>query len=73
MIDILNPECIVIGSIYARNVNLFNSAVEEIIKKEALGQSLNVCQIKPAQLGENIGDYAAISIACNLVNNEVYA
>jgi glucokinase len=72
LIDILNPECIVIGSIYARNVNLFNPVIEEIVKKEALSQSLKVCQIKPAQLGENIGDYAAISIACNLVNNEVY-
>jgi len=72
LIDILNPECIVIGSIYARNVNLFNPVVEKIVKKEALSQSLNVCQIKSAQLGENIGDYAAISIACNLINNEVY-
>ena len=69
LIDILNPECIVIGSIYARNVDLFYPIVEKILKEETLALSLDVCQIKPAKLGENIGDYAAVSIASNLINN----
>lgn len=68
LIDILNPECIVIGSIYDRNVDLFFPVVEKILKEEALRVSLDVCQIKPALLGENIGDYAAVSIASNLIN-----
>ncbi len=69
LIDILNPECIVIGSIYARNEDLFYPIVEKVLKEEALSISMGVCQIKPALLGENIGDYAAISIACNLINS----
>ncbi|MDD2437626.1 MAG: ROK family protein [Massilibacteroides sp.] len=69
LIDILNPECIVIGSIYARNVDLFFPIVEKVLKEEALGISLSACRIKPAQLGENIGDYAAVSIASNLIND----
>ena len=66
LIDILNPECIVIGSIYARNEALFNPLIREVLQKEALGVASQVCKIKPAELGEQIGDYAAVSIAANL-------
>ena len=65
LIDILNPECVVIGSIYTRNENLFYPTVKEILEKEAVPLSNKVCRIVPAKLGESIGDYAAISIACN--------
>ncbi|HHU26132.1 MAG TPA: ROK family protein [Bacteroidales bacterium] len=68
LIDILNPECIVIGSIYARNTALFFPIVEKVLQEEALSNALAVCQIKPALLGESIGDYAAISIASSLIN-----
>ncbi|MDR1675384.1 MAG: ROK family protein, partial [Tannerella sp.] len=66
LIDILNPECIVIGSIYSRNEALFRSLIEEVLQKEALGLARQVCQIKPSELGEHIGDYAAVSIAANM-------
>lgn len=66
VVDVLNPECIVIGSIYARNVDLFKPAMERALREEALDKALEVCQIRPAQLGEQIGDYAAVSIALNL-------
>ncbi|MDR1937110.1 MAG: ROK family protein [Tannerellaceae bacterium] len=66
LIDILNPECIVLGSIYARNEKLFYPLIEEVLQREALSPARRVCQIKPAELGENIGDYAAVSIAANL-------
>lgn len=63
LIDILNPQCIVIGSIYARNEGLFKPHVERILKQEAIPSALEVCQVKPAKLGDAIGDYAALSIA----------
>ncbi|MDR1918322.1 MAG: ROK family protein [Tannerellaceae bacterium] len=66
LIDILNPECIVLGSIYARNEQLFYPLIEEVLQREALSPSKQVCQIKAAELGEHIGDYAAVSIAANL-------
>ena len=68
LIDILNPECIVIGSIYARNEKLFKPYVYRILKKEAIPSALEVCQIKPAELGDSIGDYAALCVA--LYENE---
>ncbi len=63
LIDVLNPEAIVIGSIYSRDQGLFDDIVKEIIHKEALPLSAGVCKILPAGLGDNIGDYAALSLA----------
>jgi glucokinase len=66
IIDILNPELVVIGSIYARNEDLFKPLAEEIIAKEALPLASKVCRIVPAALGESIGDYAALSVAADI-------
>ncbi len=63
LIDILNPECIVIGSIYARNEMLFKQLIEPVLKKEAIPAALEVCRIVPAELGDSIGDYAALCVA----------
>jgi len=66
LIDILNPEMIVIGSIFTRSKELLEPYAMEVIGKEALFHSGNVCRIVPAQLGEDLGDYAALSVAANL-------
>ena len=63
MIDILNLERIVIGSIFTRCQDLLVPAMETIIKREALPQAANFCKILPAGLNESIGDYAALAIA----------
>jgi glucokinase len=63
IIDILNPECIVIGSIYARNEMLFKSLIEPVLQREAIPSALEVCRIVPAALGDSIGDYAALCVA----------
>jgi glucokinase len=63
LIDILNPECIVIGSIYARNEMLFKPIIEKVLQLEAIPASLEVCRIVPAELGDSIGDYAALCVA----------
>lgn len=63
LIDILNPECIVIGSIYSRNESLFKPHIDRILAEEAIPSAREVCQIKPALLGESIGDYAALCVA----------
>jgi glucokinase len=63
LIDILNPECIVIGSIYARNEMLFKPVMYEVLKQEAIPSALEVCTIKSAELEESIGDHAALCVA----------
>lgn len=63
LIDLLNPECIIAGSVYARSHRFLDLAMYRELKKEALAPSLAACRILPAALGERIGDYAAISAA----------
>ena len=63
LIDILNPEAIVIGSIYSRSRDLFDGIINNVINKEALSYSGAVCRILPAALGDSIGDYAALGLA----------
>ena len=63
LIDILNPEVIVIGSIFARNKDLLLPFAKTILNFEALPESLKCCRIEAAALGEKVGDYAAIATA----------
>lgn len=63
MIDILNPEVIIIGSIYARSKELFEYITLETVRNEAFSESAKICKIVPAGLGDKIGDYAALSVA----------
>ena len=66
LIDILNPERIVIGSVFARSENLLRTTMEEVIAEEALDLSAKVCRVVPAELGEAIGDIASLAIAAGL-------
>lgn len=66
LIDIINPEVIVIGSIYARNEDLMAPVMQKVIDREALPLASRVCRVVPAALGEAIGDYAAISVGAAL-------
>ena len=68
LVDILNPEKIVIGSIYTRCEDLMAPYVSEVLQREALPLANAVCQVVPAVLGESIGDYAALSVAASSIN-----
>lgn len=62
LIDLFNPQKIVIGSIFQRAEDLFRPKMEEILKQECLSSNLAVCSVVPALLGESIGDKAALSV-----------
>lgn len=62
LIDILNPECIVLGSIFQRSEHLLRESMEQVIRRECLKAASDVCRIVPAKLEENIGDYAALAV-----------
>lgn len=66
LIDVLNPEMIVLGSIFQRSGHLLKEEAEKVINRECLAYSRKVCRIVPAELAENIGDYAALSVAAML-------
>ena len=63
LIDILNPERIVLGSIFQRSEHLLRASMDKVIKRESLSAASSVCQVVPALLEENIGDYAALAVA----------
>jgi glucokinase len=63
VLDLLNPQVVVLGSIFVRCERFLRPAMDEVLRVEALAQTYSVCRIVPAQLGEAIGDVAAISIA----------
>jgi glucokinase len=62
-IDLLNPERIVIGSIYQRCEHFIVPSMQAVIDREALPDSARDCRIVPAELGDEIGSYAAVAIA----------
>lgn len=63
IVDMLNPERIVIGSIFQRSENLLREYMEKTLREESLALSREVCEIVPAELEENLGDVAALSVA----------
>jgi len=63
IVDLINPDAIVIGSIYARSHDLIERGMRAALMREALPGSVSACRILPAALGDSIGDYAALAIA----------
>ncbi len=63
LIDLFNPEKIIIGGVYMRSSDLLWRYAEKALGKEALSLSLDVCKIVPAAIGEEIGDFAALTVA----------
>jgi glucokinase len=68
LIDILNPECIVIGSIFERSGHLLIPAMQSALEREAIPSAHSVCRIVPAALGDSLGDVAAIATISNQGN-----
>lgn len=62
LIDLLNPEAIIIGSIYTRDQPLFDDIIKDVISKEALPAAARTCKILPGALCEFVGDVAALSL-----------
>lgn len=65
LIDILNPELIIIGSIFARCEGLLAPHAKRVIEREALSGGASACSVVPALLGDSIGDFAALCAAIN--------
>jgi glucokinase len=63
LVDILNPERILIGGIYPRAQQWIEPAMIVSLEKDALSPARTACEVMPAELGERIGDLAAIAVA----------
>jgi len=63
LVDLLNPDRIVIGGLAMRLGDLILEPARQVIKREALPVPARTCQVVPAALDERIGDVAALCIA----------
>jgi glucokinase len=62
-IDILNPELIILGSIFFKCNSLLTGPMTEVINRETHPISRQSCKIVECGLGEKINEYEAVSIA----------
>ena len=62
IIDFINPQLIVLGTIFMENHELLRPTMEKAIRREALPKSAQSCRIEPAKL-QHLGDYAAVMTA----------
>lgn len=63
VMDVLNPELIVLGGVFMRNADVLLPLVEPVLVRESLPGARAVCRIVPAEIGESIGDVAALAVA----------
>ncbi len=66
LVDLLNPERIVIGGLALRLRDMLLEPAREVVRREALALAAASCQIVPAELGERIGDVAALCVAMGM-------
>ena len=66
LMDVLNPQRIVLGGLAWRMGEPFMAPMRRVMEREALPQTLRACEVVPAVLGEKIGDVAAMCVAMGL-------
>jgi glucokinase len=71
LLDVLNPEVIVIGSLAVRLGELVLGPARAELQREALPGAVAACRIVPAQLGERLGDVAALCAAIQALGGPV--
>ncbi len=69
LIDVLNPEAIVLGSIFVRCESYLRPAMEAAIARKAMSQTARVCRIVAAELGESLGDVAKLGVCSEPTRN----
>jgi glucokinase len=63
LVDVLNPESIVVGGMGVRLGDLVLEPARRVLADEALATGVMTCRIVPAALGERTGDIGAICVA----------
>lgn len=63
LIDILNPQVIVIGGVYMRCHKFIENSMLTVMRRECLPSNLSAVSVVPSALGEKIGDYGAFAAA----------
>jgi glucokinase len=63
LIDLFNPERVVIGGFFPSCRTLLEPSMQTVLTREALTIPREACAIVPAELGDTIGSHGAIAVA----------
>jgi glucokinase len=70
LVFILNPEAIILGTMVARNPDLFLEPLERMVKERVWDVFTPDLKILPAQLHDQVGVYAPLAVILNALNLE---
>ncbi len=70
LVDILNPELVVIGTLGVVLGDLLLEPARRLLQAEALPRAAAVCQIVPAQLGNSLGSVSALIAAIDAYRHD---
>ena len=62
IIQAINPQVIVLGTIATQQGDFFLDRVRAVVRQETWPQMAKVVEIFPSPLGDRVGDYAAVSV-----------
>ena len=68
LVDILNPQAIVVGTLGVVLGELLLAPAREIIRQEALPVAANTCRVVPAELGDRLSSLSALMAAIDAGN-----
>jgi glucokinase len=71
LVDVLNPEVIIIGTLGVLLGDLVLAPAREVIEKEALPMSYRACRIVPAQLGSTLMDIGCLMAAMDAYRKQM--
>lgn len=69
LIDLFNPERVVIGGFFPSCRTLLEPSMQAVLTREALTIPRKACAIVPAKLGDTIGSHGAIAVALRAIKN----
>ena len=67
LMNIFDPEVIVLGTIAVHTGDLFMKPLLEKLPKYTWPQHVNACKILPSKLGRTIGELSGVSVALNFL------
>jgi len=70
VIQLLNPEAIVLGTIATEQGDFFLDRVRRAARAETWPQLFEAVEILPSPLGSQVGDYGAISVLLSALDND---
>ena len=62
IINILNPQIVIVGTILVKASDLLLEPIREYIRAETWDRVYDMVRIVPAELGDSVGDLAAIAV-----------